>query len=714
MTFRKFRKFRLTQLSIAGLLACSGGFGSALVSTTAIAADATANTATSAETPQAKRAYTVHDLARLNKLHSAAVAPDGKSVVYGLTLVSSDGAKRSDLYRLSLTDANAKPQQLTDNKGTEHSVRFAPDGDSLYFVSARSGSSQLWRLPLTGGEAMQVTDFPLNVDGYKLSNDGKQLVVNMRVFPECKDLACSVERFEQEANRNTSGQVYDQLMVRHWDTWGDHARAHLFVGAFNEQGKVTEVVDVTQGLDTETPPKPFSGMEEVTFTPDGKHIVYTAKAPSKDQSWTTNYDLFQVAVDGSNTTNLTEANLAWDSHPTFSPDGRYMAYLAMKRPGFEADRNAIMLKDTVTGQTKEVAPLWDRSASSLRFGTDNRTLYVTAQDVGQVSMFAVNTQFGDIVPVYSQGYNSIVGQAGDKLVYVHKSLVEPGDLHLIGLDGFGQRRLTEVNQQKLANVQFSDYEQFTFKGWNNETVHGYWIKPYGYQEGKKYPIAFLVHGGPQGSFGNGFSGRWNPQLWAGAGYGVVMIDFHGSTGYGQAFTDSISKDWGGKPLEDLQKGLAAVTKQQPWLDASRACALGGSYGGYMMNWIQGNWSDGFNCLVNHAGLFDMRSMYYVTEELWFPEFEFGGQYHENKELYEKFNPVNYVENWKTPMLVIHGEKDFRVPYGQGLAAFSYMQRNNIPSKLLIYPDENHWILNQENLIQWYDNVFEWMDKWTAK
>jgi dipeptidyl aminopeptidase/acylaminoacyl peptidase len=502
-------------------------------------------------------------------------------------------------------------------------------------------------------------------------------------------------------------------MVRHWDTWEDHARNHLFVAQLNGK-KITEPTNITANRDTETPPKPFSGMEEVTFTPDGKYVVYSAKAPSRDQAWTTNYDLWQVPVAGGETVNLTEANTAWDSQPTFSADGRYLAYLAMTKPGYEADRYRIMLRDNVTGQEKEVAPLWDRSASSLNFSADGRTLYVTAQDVGQVTIFEVNTQFGDVRPIYNQGSNSLIAVTNNKLIFQKSSLVEPGDLYSVTAEGEQLTKLTDVNKEKLANITFGEFEQFNFKGWNDETVHGYWIKPANYEEGKKYPIAYLVHGGPQGSFGNGFSGRWNAQLWAGAGYGVVMVDFHGSTGYGQAFTDSIGKDWGGKPLEDLKKGMAAVTAQQPWLDANNACALGGSYGGYMMNWFQGQWNDGFKCLVNHAGLFDMRSMYYVTEELWFPEYEFGGSYDKNKELFEKFNPVNYVENWKTPMLVIHGEKDYRVPYGQGLAAYTYMQRNGIPSELLVFPDENHWILNQDNLQQWYKNVLGWMDRWTAK
>lgn len=657
--------------------------------------------------------FTVQHLVKLNKMHSQALSPDGSKLVYGLKEINDDGSSESNLFLLDLTNPKAAPLQLTSAKGTEHDVVFAADGKSILFLAGRDGTSQLYRLPLNGGEAVKVSDLPLDINGIKLSPDGSKLAMTLRVFPECDTLECSKDKFDAEAKRKSTGREYSQLMVRHWDTWHDHARNHLFVADISGNSMGTPV-NVTKGLDTEVPPKPFSGMEEVAFTSDSQYLVYSAKAPSKDQAWTTNYDLWKVSVKGGKTENLTAKNTAWDAQPAFSSDGAYMAYLAMKRPGFEADRYAIMLRDLKTGQEKEVAPLWDRSPSSIQFADDNRTLYVTAQDVGQVSIFEVNTQFGDVRPIYNDGSNSLIGLAGDKLVFTHRSLVEPGDLFTIGKDGDRLTRLTEVNKDKLAKIKFGEFQQFSFKGWNNETVHGYWIKPANYKEGKKYPVAYLVHGGPQGSFGNSFSHRWNAQLWAGAGYGVVMVDFHGSTGYGQAFTDSISQDWGGKPLEDLQKGLAAVGSQQKWLDVNNACALGGSYGGYMMNWIQGNWNDGFKCLVNHAGLFDMRSMYHVTEELWFPEYEFGGTYQKSRDLYEKFNPVNYVENWKTPMLVIHGEKDFRVPYDQGLAAFSFMQRNDIPSELLIFPDENHWILNPENLQQWYAKVLGWMDRWTAK
>ncbi|MGL4835491.1 MAG: S9 family peptidase, partial [Shewanella sp.] len=445
--------------------------------------------------------FTVQQLINLNKMHSTTVSHDGTKLVYGLKTVNDKGESHSELYLLDLTQANAKPLQLTAAAGTEHDVSFAKDDSAIYFLANRSGTSQLYKLSLSGGEAVQVSDLPLNIDGYKLANDGKQIVLSMRVFPECADLGCSKDKFAQEAARKSTGREYQQLMVRHWDTWEDHARNHLFVGALTGE-KLTRVVDITQGLDTETPPKPFSGMEEVTFTPDGKHVVYSAKAPSKDQAWTTNYDLWQVPVTGGSAVNLTQDNLAWDAQPTFSSDGRYMAYLAMTKPGFEADRYRIMLRDVSTGQSKEVAPLWDRSPSSLMFGPDNRTLYVTAQDMGQVSIFKVNTQFGDVESIYSDGTNSLIAVTQDQLIFDNKTLVEPGDLYRINTDGQALKRLTAVNQAKLAEIKFGEFQQFSFKGWNNEDVYGYWIKPANYQEGKKYPIAYLVHGGPQGSFGN--------------------------------------------------------------------------------------------------------------------------------------------------------------------------------------------------------------------
>ncbi|EKE75242.1 S9 family peptidase [Gallaecimonas xiamenensis] len=647
----------------------------------------------------------VNDVINLNKVHSAVIAPSGNAMVYGL---KKDG--ESNLYWQDLTSGEVR--QLTSVKGTEHDLTFSQDGASIYFLADRGQGTQLYRLSLSGGEALAVTHLPIDVAGYKLAPGGSKVAVQLSVWPSCDTLACSVEKRGELDGKKSTDKSYDQLFVRHWDTWADGFVNHLFVADIKD-GKAGDVVDLMQGQNTDAPPKPFSGMEEVSFNNDGSKLVYSAKAPGKDHPWTTNFDLWEVDLATKATQNLTSDNTAWDAQPTFSPDGRYLAWLAMSKPGYEADRYRIMLKDLRSNQVRELAPQWDRSPGSIQFASDAKTLLVTAQDTGQYGLYAFNVDFGDMKVLSRDGAVGQVSEGAGRVLFSKNSLDKPDDLYLVDKDGFGLKQLTQVNADKLKDLDMGDFAQFSFPGWNNETVYGYWIKPVGYVEGKKYPVAYLIHGGPQGSFSNRWHGRWNAELWAAAGYAVVMVDFHGSTGYGQGFTDSIAGDWGGKPFEDLQKGLAYIAKQEPWIDADNACALGGSYGGYMVNWIAGNWNDKFKCLVNHAGLFDMPSMYYTTEELWFPEHEMGGTPYDNAPMYDRWNPAKFVKNWKTPMLVIHGQKDFRVPYSQGLGTFTALQRQGIESRFVVFPDENHWILNTENLKVWYKEVLGWMDKHTG-
>jgi dipeptidyl aminopeptidase/acylaminoacyl peptidase len=381
----------------------------------------------------------------------------------------------------------------------------------------------------------------------------------------------------------------------------------------------------------------------------------------------------------------------------------------MKRPGFEADRFAI--KVARNGVVREVAPGWDRSVSRLGVARDGRTLLATADDIGQHALFAIDAASGRASKLSGAGYVADYAPARDGVVATWHDLATPPDLYLLPRSG-ERRRLTNVNETLLSTRPLGAFEQFSFKGWNDETVYGYAVKPFGFVEGGKYPIAFIVHGGPQVSFANQWNWRWNAQTFGGRGYGVVFIDFHGSPGYGQAFTDSISEHWGDRPFEDLQKGLAAALAKYPWLDGKRACSLGASYGGYMQNWIAGNWPDGFRCIVNHAGIFDTRSMYYTTEELWFTEWENGGPYYATPEIHERFNPANYVTKWKTPMLVTHGEHDFRVPYTQGIATFTALQRRGVESRFVVFPDENHWVLKPSNSMYWYGQVLTWLDAHT--
>ena len=666
---------------------------------TTLAFASVGNAATSAE----PSVLDVNALTEFNQIHDFVVSPQGDSFIYRL----KKGIRSGDNH-LYMQNVNSKQaQQLTSNKSGESNVVYAQNGKSIYFLSSRSGSSQIWQLPLTGGEAQQVSALPLDINGFQMSVDGKRFAVELTVMPGCETLQCTLDAKAVDAKKKHKVRVYDQLMVRHWDTWNTAYKSHLFVADKAESGAFTQATDLMPTWQGD-----IAGAGEVSFHPNGKTLSFSAKLPSKEQAWNTNFDIFEVDLNTKKLTNITAENTAWDAKPVYSPNGRYLAYKAMSVPGYESDKFTVMIRDSKTGKTRAVAKQWDRSVSELVFANDNRTLYVTANDVGQKSIFEINPEFGDVRRVYNDGTAGKIAVTADKIFFTRHALDAPTDIFSIDRDGYQLKQLTTVNADKLSNITLAEFEQFSFKGWNDEDVYGYWLKPANYQMGNKYPIAFLVHGGPQGSFGNMFHYRWNAQLWAAQGYAVVMIDFHGSIGYGQDFTDAIARDWGGKPLEDLQKGFADITKKQPWMDANNACALGASYGGYMMNWIQGNWADGFNCIVNHAGLYDMPSFYGSTEELWFPEHDMGGPVWEGSEDYNKYNPAALVKNWKTPMLVIQGELDYRVPYAQSLGAFTALQRQDIPSRLVMFPDEDHHIRNPDNLKVWYQEVFNWMKKYT--
>ncbi|MFJ6025323.1 prolyl oligopeptidase family serine peptidase [Brevundimonas sp. NPDC092305] len=663
-----------------------------------------------AQTPDA---FTYTDMISANRLGDPQVSPDGRWVLYSVTTTDVAANRRSGaIWLMDLQGEGGEGRKLALNEGGANTARWGSDG-KIYFLSGRSGSSQLWRAEADGTGPVQVTSLPLDVNAYRLSPQADQVAVSLAVFPDCADLTCTVDRAKAVADDPSTGQVYDRMFVRHWDTWADGTQNHLFVVPIGADGRASgDPVWVTKGFDGDTPSKPFGDENEFTFGPDGRSIVFSARHAGESEPWSTNFDLYQVAVDApGQLTNLTDDNDAWDTGPVFSPDGRTMAYRAMARPGFEADKYAVFLRDVATGETRQIAANWDRSADSLQWSANGRSVYVTAGDVGQTRLFEIDATSGSVIPITGPGHVSAFGQTTSGFVFAQDTLTRPSELFVKTFRGREMpRRITNVNPQLDGKV-FGEAEQFNFEGWNGETVHGYVIKPAGYVEGQKYPVAFLIHGGPQGSFGNSWSYRWNPETYAGAGYAVVMIDFHGSTGYGQAFTDAISQHWGDRPFEDLQKGWAHAQREYPFLDGDKACALGASYGGYMINWIAGQWPGEFKCLVNHDGVFDIRGMGYATEELWFTEWEYGGTQYENPRGYEQFNPVNHVRNWRDPMLVVQGDLDFRIPTAQGLSTFTALQRQGIDSRLIVFPNENHWVLKPANSVQWHNEVFGWLDKY---
>ncbi|MDP7690690.1 MAG: S9 family peptidase [Vicinamibacterales bacterium] len=654
------------------------------------------------------RTMTPGDLVSLDRVSDPQVSPDGRQVAFTLSAVDLEAdRRRTDIWVVGV--AGGEPRRLTSHPAGDFNPRWSPNGAQLYFLSTRSGSSQVWRLDMAGGEATQVTDLPLDAANLTLSPDGSHLAVSVEVFVDCATLACTAERLDGSEADAATGRVYDGLFVRHWDTWEDGRRSHIVVMSV---GGGTPV-DVMAGVDGDSPSVPFGGAEEFAFAPDGRAVVLTARVVGAGEPWSTNFDLWLAPTDGSHLPRkLTDDNAAWDTAPVFSPDGETLAYLAMDRSGFEADRFRIMLRHWPDGPTRMLASDWDRSPGGLLWTADGRTLYATAQNVGHVSLFAIDAASGAVTTVLDDlGYVGSPAIAGERLVFGLDNLTLPVELFTVRHDGSDLRQITRVNEERLAVLTLGDHEQFSFAGAAGDTVYAQIVKPADFDAGRTYPVAFLIHGGPQGSFGNHFHYRWNPQSYAAAGYAVVMVDFHGSVGYGQDFTDAITGDWGGKPLEDLQKGLAAALNRYDWMDGDNVCALGASYGGYMVNWIAGNWPDRFRCLVNHDGVFDMRSMYYSTEELWFPEWEHGGPYYANPEGHERHNPVQHVANWSTPMLVIHGQEDHRVPLEQGLGTFNALQRRGIPSRFLYFPDESHWVLKPHNSMQWHDTVLGWLDTW---
>ena len=660
------------------------------------------------------RPFTAQDLVGLDRLSDPQVSPDGGTVAFAQRATDLDRNKGVTSIRLlSLAGTGAAPAVLPGAERDAGQARWSADGRALYVISGRGGSDQVWRLPVAGGPPAQVTHLPADVSSFRLSADNRHLVVSLAVYPDTDSPDDTKARQDLQKAGRADGMVFDHLFVRHWDHWADGTRNHLFALALDGAGLATgQPVPLMKGIDGDTPSKPFGDDADYAISPDGGSVFFSVRIAGRSEPWSTNFDIYRSPIDGSAAPrDLTAANTASDAGPVVSPDGRQLAYRAMKRPGFEADRYGVMVMDLGSGVTREVDPRWDRSAETLLWSRDGRTLFVTAEELGQSRLFALGVASGEARALTGQGHVSDAVLAGDDLLVQRDALDSPAQLWRVPAGGGPAVQLTHVDADRLQGVEMAPAEQFSFKGWNNETVHGYVVRPDGYVSGRRYPVAFLVHGGPQGSFGNDWSYRWNPQFYAGLGYAAVMIDFHGSTGYGQGFTDAISGHWGDRPLEDLQKGWAAALARYPFLDGSRACALGASYGGFMINWIAGNWNAPWKCLVTHDGVFDDRMMGFATEELWFAEWEHGGPGHtpwSDQAAYERYNPAAYVSAWRVPQLIIHGGHDYRIPLEQGLGAFDALQRRGIDSRLLVFPDENHWVLKPANSLQWHATVANWL------
>jgi dipeptidyl aminopeptidase/acylaminoacyl peptidase len=590
--------------------------------------------------------------------------------------------------------------------GRDSAPSWSPDGKTLAFLSARDGNSQVYLLSMDGGEAKKLTQLSTGADIFKWSPDGKNIAFTSAIYIDCKDDACNAKRDEEKEKSKVKAHIYDHLLFRHWDHWSDGKRSHLFVMPTDGSSPAR---DLNPTADYDIPPDERSGPGDINFSPDGKEICYTA-VTDKVEATSTNGDLFIVPVAGGEAKRITK-NQGFDGNPVYSPDARYIAYHAQLTPVYEADRWQVMLYDRKTEQTQDISAGFDRSATDLAWSADSKTLYFTAENETLQAIYAMEPKVGAIPKKLLDGFNASFsfGPEGKILIAERTSLTMPAELFVAAGDGTGLKQLTHANDSLLTNVEMNAPETFWFDGAEGTKVQAMLIKPAGFVAEKKYPMLVLLHGGPQTMWSNAWGYRWNPQVFSGAGYVTLMINRRGSTGYGQKFTDEITNDWGGKAYGDVMKGIDASIVKFPFIDKSKLAAAGGSYGGYMADWLATR-TDRFKAIVSHAGVYDKTSMY-ATEELWFEEHDMLGTPWTAAENYKKWSPSTYAAElgkYKTPTLVIAGERDYRVPYTQSLEFFSALQRQGVPSKLMIFPDEGHWVLKPQNSQLWYKTFLDWL------
>lgn len=655
----------------------------------------------------AGRPMTVDDLLAVRSVSDPQVSPDGKRVAYVVSEIDRAANKsNSDLWMVAVDGGD--PVRLTTSPGSDTHPRWSPDGKSIAFTSTRGGSSQVWLLPVDGGEARQLTKLPLDVSGPIWSPKGDKLAFVASVYPG-KSPEETAKADAEKAAGKSKVMAFDGLMIRHWDTWDEGKRSHLFIC----NAATGEAKDVTPDLKVNTPPAPFGGSSDYSWKPDGSELAFTAE-PVTDGAWSTNTDVWVVPADGGEPRNLTEANPGADAQPAYSPDGKFLAYVSQARAGFEADQWVLKAipADGSSGEPIRLSTGLERSVGSFAWNPTGGGLLALLDDEGYESVVDVPvlSRRAPITVLEGAMHGQAARAADGRLVFLKQSADSPTEIYRADPNGQNVTALTRHNADLTGQLDLSKAESFTFEGAGGDQVQGWLIKPPGFDESKKYPVVFLIHGGPQGAWHDDWHARWNYNLFAAPGYAVVAINPRGSTGFGQEFTDQISRDWTGRVYEDLTRGLDHALATYPFLDGEKVAAAGGSYGGFMVNWIAGH-SDRFKALISHAGVFDPYSKYFTTEELWFPEWEFGGTPWDAPSLYQDQSPARSTAKFATPTLVIHGALDFRVPDAQGIGMFTALQRRGIPSRLLYFPDEGHWILKPGNRVEWWNEVHGWLAKY---
>ena len=665
---------------------------------------------------------TFDDFAAMRQVSDPHVSPDGRFVLYTVRATNLAANRRTARSFLVPSDGSAAPRAFPDDTTPAAEARFSPDGRRVAYVHL----GQLWVSNLDGTGRRQLTRLWGGASGPRWAPGGDRLAFASRVYPGCASDACNADSALRVDRVPSRARTYDQLLYRRWDRWDDGTRSHLFVVDLAR----ADARDVVAGLRLDVPPAPFGSAESYDWSHDGQELAFTARAETPDAAWTTDLNLYVVPAFGGAPTPITASNRAGDQQPVYSRDGRWIAFAAQRRPGFEAAKWRLMLYDRAARTSREIAPGWDFHADRFFFTPDNRALLVEAQDEGRTTLWRLAID-GDgaldgnperLVGTNNSAQFSLAYQLGPDggitLVWVRDAMHRPADVWMGRYSGAGVRNaraLTRENDGLLAQLDLRPAQDVEYTGAGDARVHGFLVRPPQFDSTRSWPLLLLVHGGPQGAWLDQWNARWNAQLFASMGVAVLALNPRGSTGYGQRFIDEVSRDWGGKVYEDLMRGVDTVLARHPWLDSSRVGAAGGSFGGYMVNWMNGNTSR-FAAFASHAGIFNLEHMASATDELWFPEWEFGGVWWNRaaqQQNYRRWSPHLLAGRMRTPTLVLHGEQDFRVPYTEGTSTFAALQRQRVPSRLVLFPDEGHWIMRPANQRVWWSEMQGWFTRWLS-
>jgi dipeptidyl aminopeptidase/acylaminoacyl peptidase len=661
-----------------------------------------------ASTVWPKRAMTVEDLWAMKRIGNMALSPDGKWIAYAVTAYDLEkNSSNCDLW--IIPSFGGQPRQLTFHEKYDGNPQWRPDGSGLAFLSSRDGSKQIYFLSLSGGDAVKMTNFPVDVEDFIYSPDGSHMAFHAIVHAQAPSLQESAKMDTETEQSPAKAYISDHLFYRSFNQWRENKRNHLFI--CTADGK--DVIDITPG-EYDSPPLDLNGARDFCFSPDGKEIAFVSNHDPMPAA-STNNDIFIVPVHGGEAMCITSDNKAVDNQPLYSPDGTWLAYRTMKRPGFEADQYELCLYKRDTRSREILTTDFDLDVNEFCWSPDGKKMYFTSAQAGRSIISSIDISTRKITPVVTNAVNSspVLSPDGKSLYFARQTVASPIEIFQTGTTGQALKQLTFINKNVLDELELNPLEDFWFTSFDGHQVHGLILKPPFFDPAAKYPYIFLIHGGPQGEWDDSFHYRWNASMFAAPGYVVIMINFRGSKGYGQAWCDAVSTDWGGGPYQDLMAGLDYALANFNYIDPQKGAAAGASYGGFMINWIATH-TGRFKALVSHAGVFDQRSMYGSTEELWFPEWEFNGTPYENPDMYAKWSPTFYVQNFgtfKTPTLVIHGGNDFRVPVTQGMQMFTALQRMGVPSRLIVFPDETHFVSKPQNSKLWWSEVFAWIKKW---